>query len=306
MSSNVCLELEVIPSTPSSSPNNKSDFPQPPSFQLFRGPRGGVCSMLVILFIAFITDSAPGLLMPTMYKTILHIKWAEERWLDIMTAAYAVGRLVGALLNGYVAEFRSQSFALTLSLGAMVVGCFGYLLAYLLTRSLVHLLFSYTLIGMGSGAIAVCLSYMATVSSTDDRPMYMGSVTAPPFLAYTILPAISNAISRLLRRKNLRSLGMFQLSECTLPPLFQMVLASIGLYLVSLLLKEPPKRERSSSSGKESPLSAIKLDCFGMFACRNKAAWACLGLVFVHMLTAVAVQYGSVTMASRFHSLQDW
>ena len=125
----------------------------------------------VILATIFVAESSRGIILPTALSCIQTVGGNVPE-LAYSISFFFIGRLIASLIFGYWADYRHSSRE-ALIFGT-IFSCIGNLLYSFTFLGSVYVLYcSRLLVGFGSGILGVCRSFLAGISSEQDRTKYM-------------------------------------------------------------------------------------------------------------------------------------
>ena len=123
---------------------------------------------------------------------------------------------------------------LILSCSILIFGTIMYAFA----SSINSLIFSQTILGVGSGTLGVTRAFVAEVTPTRDRPQYMAYLTAVQYGGFTITPIIGAFFARVLNEQDEKE-GL--LNKYSAPAYFMTFISSIVLTALILKLDDRPR-----------------------------------------------------------------
>jgi len=246
-------------------------------------------SLLTIAFVAFVCESTPGLFIPSMYNTILKVAWVEESWIKVMICLFSVCQALGCLCTLLITMHPAS---LVCAVSVMAVGCGGYMMSFILFRSLFLLTMSYCLIGAASGCMSVLL--LCSVSYAGAAPvrfLHVAAVVLPQYASHTLMHVVGNLIYTCFRTNSL---------ECAITPLIQISLCMVSLALLRL------KYFKADWDWNYGPSMPVFKASRGLFASSNLPAFILLLMSMLHFMSSGGVENGGVELAKGLHSLQDF
>jgi MFS family permease len=185
----------------------------------------GVPNKLLPYFVAYLFDSiAIGLVMPLLPFTLMELG-ADAFQLSLVVSSNYVAQSIGCIVMGKVSDLYGRRVVMTLCLLASAVSyCF-------LSRATTLLGFALARIISGSfgGLTPVMQSVVADVSTSNDRPKYLGRIMATFGLGFVLGPMIASLLSSFSTRDKI---------------FFASVLPFLGFLLVLLTGTETKKSLR--------------------------------------------------------------
>ncbi len=137
----------------------------------------------IICSVALVGDMTRGVTFPIMWPLVRDLG-GNSVWLGYAVGAFSFGRVIASPCFGKWSIEKGYSKTLVASTTIMLVGC--VLFAHVISvGSLPFLVFSKFIMGIGSATLGVTRAYVAEITATRQRTMYMALLSAVQYGAYT-------------------------------------------------------------------------------------------------------------------------
>ena len=137
----------------------------------------------IICCVILIGDMTRGVTFPIMWPLVQDLG-GNSVWLGYAVGAFSFGRVIASPCFGKWSIEKGYSKTLVASTTIMLVGCvfFAHVIS---VGSLPFLVFSKIIMGIGSATLGVTRAYVAEITATRQRTMYMALLSAVQYGAYT-------------------------------------------------------------------------------------------------------------------------
>lgn len=187
----------------------------------------------VVALCVLVGDASRGLFFPTLWLLVNQLGGnIEDQGLAV--AMFSVGRIVTSPIWGYMSEKLGYRVALISALSVVFFGCILYINA----TSLLALLVSQFVIGLGCGTLGVTRSYVTNSTTRASRTVQLARLTAVQYAAFSVMPIAGSALSWLGESRPLRIAHVGSLNEFTLPAGFLALLTAVCMALVWFTLDD--------------------------------------------------------------------
>ena len=182
----------------------------------------GVPHKLLPFYIVFMLDAiATGIAMPLLPFFIMELG-ATALQLSLVISSNYVAQMIGCILMGRVSDTYGRKVVLIICITASSLSYFSISNA----KSLKAVILSKLIAGSFGGLVPVMQSSVADITSTADRPKYIGRIMATFGLGFVLGPALCALMPSISTREKMRI--------ATLLPL-------TGIFIAILFAKEPKK-----------------------------------------------------------------
>ena len=137
----------------------------------------------IICWVVLIGDMNRGVLFPIMWPLVKELG-GNAVWLGYAVGAFSFGRIIASPSLGKWSIEKGYSTTLVTSTTIMCIGCFLFAQVYQV-GSLVYLVFSQIVLGVGSATLGVTRAYVAEITATRQRTTYIAALTAVQYGGFT-------------------------------------------------------------------------------------------------------------------------
>ena len=137
----------------------------------------------IICCVVLIGDMNRGVLFPIMWPLVLELG-GNSVWLGYAVGAFSFGRIIASPGLGKWSIEHGYSKTLITSTSIMLFGCIMFAQVYR-TGSLLFLVFSQIVMGVGSATLGVTRAYVAEITATRQRTTYIAWLTAVQYGGFT-------------------------------------------------------------------------------------------------------------------------
>jgi MFS family permease len=157
----------------------------------------------------------------------VNVVGGDKAFLGYIISIFSIGRLIASLIFGWWSERHGTRLVLLFSMLLSICGSFVYCLAALY-RSKMLVLIGRLLMGLGTGNFSIVRSYIASITSKEERTKYLGWGGAMQFIGFALMPWIAGLFSFCKRFTAIRTFEFFYLS-CLVSNLHQSCCSSINI-----------------------------------------------------------------------------
>jgi hypothetical protein len=150
----------------------------------------------IVCSVVLISDMSRGVTFPIMYPLIVDLG-GNAVWLGYIVGAFSLGRVIASPILGRSTIVRGYSTTLVASTTVLLIGCILFAHANEV-GNLYFLVFSQIILGIGSGTLGVTRAYVAEITATRQRTMYLALLTAVQYGAFTVTPIFGSLFIHLL------------------------------------------------------------------------------------------------------------
>jgi len=197
-----------------------------------------IVSYSIVCLVILIGDTARGITFPTLWLLVQRLGGGEGTQ-GLVVAAFSCGRVVSSPAFGRWSTAKGYLATLKISIFVLMVGA----ILYSWSNSTIMLIFSQSVMGVGSGTLGVTRAYVAEVTSKESRTKYMAFITAVQYAGFTVTPIIGAFFSSYIS-DNSDNEGGFVINEFNAPALFIVVLCVVALILLHTIFHDRiPKKK---------------------------------------------------------------
>ena len=140
----------------------------------------------IICCVVLIGDMNRGILFPIMWPLVQELG-GNAVWLGYAVGAFSFGRVITSPLLGQLSI--EYGYSKTLVGATSMIVCGSLLFANVIqVGSLYFLIFAQIVLGIGSGTLGVTRAYLAEITATRERTMYIALLTAVQYGGVAITP----------------------------------------------------------------------------------------------------------------------
>jgi len=202
----------------------------------------------IICFVVLIGDMNRGVLFPIMWPLVQELG-GNSVWLGYAVGSFSFGRIIASPSLGKWSIEKGYSTTLVTSTTIMLVGCIMFAQVYRV-GSLWFLVFSQIILGIGSATLGVTRAYVAEITATRQRTIYIAALTAVQYGGFTVTPIFGALFSYLLEDKRYY-VGFFVFDQFSAAAYFMASLCVVTLFLL-LTGFQARYRTTPSAKGKKS------------------------------------------------------
>ncbi|XP_018421462.1 PREDICTED: major facilitator superfamily domain-containing protein 8 isoform X2 [Nanorana parkeri] len=164
---------------------------------------------------------------------------AETSFLGWVIASYSLGQMIASPLFGLWSNHRPRREPLVVSISILVAASCLYAYVHVPTsHNKYYMLAARSLVGFGSGNVAVVRSYVAGATSISERTSAMANISAFQALGFILGPAFQAAFT-LIGEKGVTFAAIdLQLNMYTTPSLMGAVLGIVNIILIFVKFRE--------------------------------------------------------------------
>lgn len=155
---------------------------------------------LIICAVVLIGDMNRGVLFPIMWPLVEELG-GNTVWLGYAVGAFSFGRIIASPSLGKMSIEKGYSKTLVMSTSIMLIGCLMFA-QVVRVQSLLFLLFSQIILGIGSATLGVTRAYVAEITATRQRTTYIAFLTAVQYGGFTVTPIFGALFTYLLYGKS--------------------------------------------------------------------------------------------------------
>lgn len=144
----------------------------------------------IVCMVILVGDMSRGVFFPTMWPLVSALGGTTVT-LGYSVAAFSFGRIIVSPLFGAWSETYGYRMTLLTSCAVLLLGTFLHAQVQNVGRP-GFLIFSQTILGVGSGTLGVTRAYVAAVTAQRNRTSYMAWITAVQYAGFTVTPFIGS------------------------------------------------------------------------------------------------------------------
>ena len=180
----------------------------------------GLPRRLVPYFIGFLLDSmATGLILPILPFYVMQLG-ANALQLSLVISVNYIAQMFGCITMGKISDLYGRRTAFLLCLTASALSYFSVSYA----SNILLVVLARLITGICGGLVPIMQSTVADTANAEDRPKYLGRITATFGLGFVLGPVLSTALPT-----NMTPKGKMQVAAC---------LSLLGLVIAALSAKE--------------------------------------------------------------------
>lgn len=231
----------------------------------------------IICSVVLIGDMNRGVLFPIMWPLVQELG-GNSVWLGYAVGAFSFGRIIASPSLGKWSIEKGYSKTLVTSTTIMLFGCILFAQVYRV-GSLVFLVVSQIILGVGSATLGVTRAYVAEITATRQRTTYIAALTAVQYGGFTVTPIFGALFSYFLEDKRYE-VGFFVFDQYSAAAYFMASLCVISLFLLltgfqARYRAKPKAKGKKSSRGMERDEVANRVTWFGITV-YNAALLGCM------------------------------
>jgi fucose permease len=142
----------------------------------------------IVCLVILVGDMSRGVFFPTMWPLVSALGGSTVT-LGYAVAAFSFGRILVSPLFGAWSETYGYRTTLLTSCIILLLGTFLHAQVQNIGRP-GFLIFSQTILGVGSGTLGVTRAYVAEVTAQRSRTTYMAWITAVQYAGFTVTPFV--------------------------------------------------------------------------------------------------------------------
>ncbi|KAG2502856.1 hypothetical protein JM16_009462 [Phytophthora kernoviae] len=152
-------------------------------------------NMFMINFLEFATESARGVVLPTLFLYTSSLG-GDLAFMGVINALFSLGRLVSSTAFGWMCDCYSFRSVYLISTFICLVGNIIYVIADShMGSSLTALAASRFIVGFGGGNRAVCRADVASITTINQRLPYLTILVGVVFLGYALTPGLGSLVA---------------------------------------------------------------------------------------------------------------
>jgi hypothetical protein len=151
----------------------------------------------IVCLVILVGDMSRGVFFPTMWPLVAELGGTTVT-LGYSVAAFSFGRILVSPLFGAWSETYGYSATLLTSCAILLLGTFLHAQVQNVGRP-EFLIFSQTILGVGSGTLGVTRAYVADVTAQRNRTTYMAWITAVQYAGFTVTPFVGSLFIKTLQ-----------------------------------------------------------------------------------------------------------
>lgn len=231
----------------------------------------------IICSVVLIGDMNRGVLFPIMWPLVQELD-GNAVWLGFAVGAFSFGRIIASPSLGRWSIEKGYSTTLVTSTSIMTVGCILFAQVYRI-GSLYFLIFSQTVLGIGSATLGVTRAYVAEVTATRQRTTYIAWLTAVQYGGFTVTPIFGALFSYLFEDRRY-IVGFFVFDQYSAAAYFMATLCVMALFLLLTQFQaryraKPAAKAKKSQRRMEQDEVANRMTFIGM-SVYNAALLGCM------------------------------
>lgn len=147
-----------------------------------------VTGFYIVCLVILVGDMSRGVFFPSMWALVSELGGTTVT-LGYSVAAFSFGRILVSPLFGAWSETYGYTKTLFVSCVILLLGTLLQAQAQNVGRS-GYLIFSQTVLGVGSGTLGVTRAFVAEVTAQRNRTTYMAWITAVQYAGFTVTPFV--------------------------------------------------------------------------------------------------------------------
>ncbi|CAH0480320.1 unnamed protein product [Peronospora belbahrii] len=203
-------------------------------------------NMCMINFLEFATESARGIVLPTLFLYTSSLG-GDLAFMGFINALFSLGRLFSSTAFGWMCDRYSFRSVYLISTFICLIGNVIYLLADKhMASSLTALAASRFIVGFGGGNRSVCRADVASITTINQRLPYLTILVCVVFLGYALTPGLGSIVAE----TDLIFCGL-HLNKFTSPGMILVLLNILTIFGIltiyddSVTVQDGPKEEES-------------------------------------------------------------
>lgn len=212
---------------------------------------------LIICFVVLIGDMNRGVVFPIMWPLVQELG-GDAVSLGYAVGAFSFGRIIASPTLGKWSIEHGYSKTLVGSTTTMMIACILFAQVYRV-KSIYYLIFTQTLLGVGSATLGVTRAFVAEITATRQRTGYIALLTAVQYGGFTVTPLFGALIMHVLQEKRYQ-FGFLIFDQYSAAAYFMALLA--GGTLAVLITKfqnrirtKPNKKKKSSRTAERDEIA---------------------------------------------------
>eukprot|EP00984_Skeletonema_dohrnii_P012893 scaffold5264_cov125-Skeletonema_dohrnii-CCMP3373.AAC.6 len=218
---------------------------------------------LIICCVVLIGDMNRGVVFPIMWPLVQELG-GDAVWLGYAVGAFSFGRIIASpTLGKWSIEF-GYSKTLVGSTTTMLIACLMFAQVYRV-NSLYYLLFTQIMLGVGSATLGVTRAFVAEITATRQRTIYIALLTAVQYGGFTVTP-LFGALLMYALQDNRYELGFIVIDQYSAAAYFMALLSAATLAVLMTKFQnrnrtKPTKRKASSRTSERDELADRTMFC---------------------------------------------
>ena len=218
---------------------------------------------LIICCVVLIGDMNRGVVFPIMWPLVQELG-GDKVWLGYAVGAFSFGRIIASPTLGKWSIVHGYSKTLMGSTTVILIACLLFAQVYAV-NSLYYLVFTQTLLGIGSATLGVTRAYVAEITATRQRTTYIALLTAVQYGGFTVTPLFGALFMYLLQDNRYKFLFLV-FDQFSAAAYFMSLLSAITLALIMTKFRnrnrtKPTKKSKSSRTAERDELADRTTPC---------------------------------------------
>ncbi|KAI9921562.1 hypothetical protein PsorP6_000584 [Peronosclerospora sorghi] len=152
-------------------------------------------NMLMINFLEFATESARGIVLPTLFLYTSSLG-GDLAFMGLINSLFSLGRLFSSTMFGWLCDRYSFRSVYLVSTVICLIGNIIYTIADThMAGSLTALAASRFIVGFGGGNRSVCRADVASITTINQRLPYMTILVCVVYLGYALTPGLGSLVA---------------------------------------------------------------------------------------------------------------
>ncbi|KAG7360372.1 major facilitator superfamily transporter [Nitzschia inconspicua] len=203
----------------------------------------------VVCFVILIGDMSRGVFFPSMWPLVSELGGTQVT-LGYSVAAFSFGRILVSPLFGSWSVTYGYSKTLLVSCSILFVGTLLYAQVQNVGKPQ-FLIFSQTILGVGSGTLGVTRAYIADITAQRNRTTYMAWITAVQYAGFTVTPFIGAIFNKTMANFDVQW-GILRLNMYTAPAYFMSCVIAATIVLMRVYFRDRERIQTTKDPKKKS------------------------------------------------------
>jgi len=205
----------------------------------------------IVCLVILVGETSRGVFFPTMWPLVESLGGSTVT-LGYSVAAFSFGRILMTPVFGSWSVTHGYKNTLLLSTSILVFGTLLYGQIGNVGRT-EFLIFTQTVLGVGSGTLGVTLAFCAEVTATRNRTTYMAFLTAAQYAGFTVTPFIGALFVKLFNSYDIAiDWGFFKLNEYTAPAYFMTLVCTSLIFMLKFVFQDRKRIKGAAKTVKNS------------------------------------------------------
>ena len=218
---------------------------------------------LIICCVVLIGDMNRGVVFPIMWPLVQELG-GDAVWLGYAVGAFSFGRIIASPTLGKWSVQYGYSKTLIGSTATMLIACLLFAQVHRV-NSVYYLIFTQTMLGVGSATLGVTRAFVAEITATRQRTGYIALLTAVQYGGFTVTP-LFGALLMYALQENSYEFGFIVFDQYSAAAYFMALLSAATLAVLMTKFKnrirtKQNKRKKSSRTTERDELADRTTSC---------------------------------------------